>query len=537
MRKRGRPPYPDILTPREWEVLALLRQGLTNEQISDRLNVTIHAARYHVSEILSKLGVSSRQEAAAWQAEKARPLWMGALAFALWPLKHMPFGVAAKASAAAVFVGVAGGLGFLLWGLVVTSGEDKDASTQTPAATGTAEPGTIPETSLISVSSPEDDEPDVGLPAGKIVLGSHFATSGTYGAAFKPVGEGLKAYLKYVNEEKGGVCGRQIELLAEDDGYEPAKAQEVTRKLVEQDKIFAMIAGLGTAAHGAVWEYLNEKGIPDLWVMTGAHKFAADPPAHPWTVPAMPSYFVEGAIQGKYISENFPGKKVGILYQNDDFGKDSLAGLQSTLDPSNELVVPQSYPPTAVSVSSQITDMAQTGAEVAVCACIPGYAAQAVEMGERLGWEPQWILSSVSLDKMWCFAYQGCGEVPEGTLAFKANKLIQETDDPAIAEHIRIMKEYADVAPSGFSIVGQLAGELTVEALRRACDSGTLSRNSVMDAVESLRDYQSELNLPGVTWTFSPDDHIGIEAMRPLRAKIVDGQGQWVYEGDAISYR
>ena len=122
MRKRGRPPYPDILTPREWEVLALLREGLTNEQIADRLNITIHAARYHVSEILSKLGVSSRQEAAGWEPEKAKPLWMGALAFVLWPAKHLPFGVAAKAVAAAAVVGTAGGMGYLAWGVVVTGG-------------------------------------------------------------------------------------------------------------------------------------------------------------------------------------------------------------------------------------------------------------------------------------------------------------------------------------------------------------------------------------------------------------------------------
>lgn len=121
MRKRGRPPYPDILTPREWEVLALLREGLTNEQIADRLGITIHAARYHVSEILSKLGVSSRQEAAAWEPEKAKPLWAGAVALALWPAKHLPFGVAARGAAAVAAIGATGGIGFLVWGLVVTS--------------------------------------------------------------------------------------------------------------------------------------------------------------------------------------------------------------------------------------------------------------------------------------------------------------------------------------------------------------------------------------------------------------------------------
>ena len=153
MRKRGRPPYPDVLTPREWEVLAILSEGLTNEQIAEKLNITIHAARYHVSEILSKLGVSSRQEAAAWQREKARPLWAGALALLFTPAKHLPFGVATRAAGAAVAVAAAGGMGFLVWGLVVTSGQDNEngeglagsfTATPTVIATATGTPYPFP---------------------------------------------------------------------------------------------------------------------------------------------------------------------------------------------------------------------------------------------------------------------------------------------------------------------------------------------------------------------------------------------------------
>ena len=427
---------------------------------------------------------------------------------------------------------------------IACNGDDGGTSgTQTPRATGTATAGTpaagIPETSLISVSSPSDDQPSVGLPAGKIVLGSHFATSGTYGAAFKPVGEGVKAYFEFVNAERGGVCGRKIEFHPEDDGYEPAKAQEVTRKLVEQDKIFAMIAGLGTAAHGAVWDYLNVKGIPDLWVMTGAHKWAADPQAHPWTVPLLPDYMVEGTIQGKYISENFPGKTVAVLHQNDDFGKDGYAGLLKGLDPSkNEVVGVQSYEATAISVGSQIANLAQTGADVAVCDCIPGYTAQAIDQADRLGWEPQWFVDYVNSDPL-MFSYTS-PQTMEGTLSLQANKLIQ-TDDPAIQEHIRIMKEYSDVAPANFSIVGQNAGALTEFVLQMACDNGALSRKSLMDAVESLVDYSPTdpkytLTLPGVLITVTKTDHLAIEAMRLLIAKVVDGRGVWEYQGELISF-
>ena len=429
---------------------------------------------------------------------------------------------------------LAGVVALLVLAAGACGGDDKSTTTQTPAATATAATSVIHGDGPSGVSSPEDDRPEVGLPKGKIILGSHASLSGGFDRIPQPV-DGLQTYFEYVNTEKGGVCGRQIEFQLEDDGYEPAKAQKVTRKLVEQDHIFAMVASRGTAAHSAVWEYLNENGIPDLWVMIGAHKFAADPQAHPWTVPLLPDYFVEGAIQGKYISENFPGKKVTILYQNDDFGKDSLAGLQNALDPSNELIAPQSYGPTAVSVQSQVASLMETGAEVAVCACIPGYTAQAIESADRLGWEPQWIVSYVSSDQF-MFSYIA-PETIEGTLSLQANKLIQQTDDPAIQEHIRIMNEYADVAPTNWTVVGQIAGELTEAALQAACDSGILSRNSLMDAVESLRDYQSELNLPGITWTLGPDDHTGIEAMRLLVAKVVDGKGMWEYEGDLISFR
>jgi branched-chain amino acid transport system substrate-binding protein len=374
-----------------------------------------------------------------------------------------------------------------------------------------------------------------GITPTQIILGSHFAQSGTYGAAFAPVLSGLKSYLEYVNKEKGGVCGREIVLKAEDDNYDPARAVEVTRKLVEQDKIFAMVAGLGTAAHTAVWEYLNEKGIPDLWVMSGAHKWGADPKAHPWTVGILPSYLVEGTIQGRYISENFPGAKVGVLYQNDDFGKDVLAGVKNGLDPSkNEMVPEQSYESTAVDVRSQVTNIKQAGAEVVVCACIPGYAAQAIEGADRLGWDPQFIIDYVNSDPI-MFSYAKPA-VMEGVLTLQANKLSTWTDDPAVALHHEIMKKYGTVAAGNYTLVGQVVGVLMEEILSRTCDN--LTREGLMDAVHSLDNFQGDLTLPGVTMTLTPDDHIGTEAMKFLRAKLVNGKGVWEYEeGELMSFR
>jgi branched-chain amino acid transport system substrate-binding protein len=428
-------------------------------------------------------------------------------------------------------------LALLAMAAACDGGDDED-STATPAVSGTAavatpQPtGTAPANGTAANDSTQDNA-SIGLPPGQIVLGSHFAQSGTYGAAFAPVLSGMQAYFEYLNEEKGGVCNRDIVLKAEDDQYDPAHAVDVTRKLVEQDKIFAMVAGLGTAAHSAVWEYLNEKGIPDIWAMTGAHKWGADPQGHPWTVGILPDYFVEGTIQGKYISDNFPGAKVGILYQNDDFGKDVLAGLKSGLDPSNELVSEQTYEATAVDVRSQVTNIKEKGAEVVVCGCIPGYAAQAIEGADRMGWDPQFIIDYVNSDPI-MFQYAS-PKVMEGVLTLQANKLSTWTDDPTVAQHHEIMKKYGTVAAGNYTMVGQLVGVLMEEVLSRTCDN--LTREGLMDAVHSLDNFQTDISLPGVTVTLTPDDHISTEAMRFLRAKLVDGKGVWEYEGELISFR
>jgi ABC-type branched-subunit amino acid transport system substrate-binding protein len=387
------------------------------------------------------------------------------------------------------------------------------------------------------------DDPEIGLPAGKIILGSHFVQSGTYGAAFAPVLKGLQGYFNYLNADveeggKGGVCGRKIVLKAEDDQYDPSLAVSVTRKLVEQDKVFAFVAGLGTAAHSAVWDYLNEKGIPDLWVMAGEHIFNADPHGHPWTVPLLPDYVVEGTIFGKYISENFPGQKVGILYQNDDFGRNVLEGLQNGLDPTkNELVSPQSYESTAIDIRSQVANAKQAGATVMVCACIPPPAAQAIKGATAMGWRPQWLIDYVDSDPI-MFSFATPKEM-EGTLSLQSNKLIDWTDDPAVAKHIDIMNKYGSYPAGNYTIVGQVAGQLMEEVLNRSCNN--LTRRGLMDAVESLRDFKADpsvdVSLPGVTITITPDDHMAVEAMRFLRAKVVDGQGVWEYEGDLVSFR
>jgi branched-chain amino acid transport system substrate-binding protein len=412
---------------------------------------------------------------------------------------------------------------------VACEDEEEDGTpTDTPVAGETATP------SDGETVTPSDGEVE-GITDTEIILGSHFAKTGTYGAAFAPVLAGAEAYFNYVNAEEGGVCGRQIVFKAEDDGYEPAKAVEVVRKLIDEDHIFAMIAGLGTAAHSAVWERLNEEGIPDLWIMTGAHKWAADPEAYPWSIPLLPDYYVAGGITGKYISENFPDKKVGILYQNDDFGKDHRDGLKAALDPTkNEIVEEQSFEATAVDIRSQLINIKNAGAEVVMGACIPGHCAQALKYAYQVDWDAQFFISYVCSDVA-MFAYAP-PEAVEGAITLQANKLYDWLDEPAVVEHHRIMKEYGSLPPGNFTITGANAAELTVAALRATCDN--LTREGLMDAVHTIfRDYQGELSLPGILTDVSETDHLPIEQMRMLQATLTeDGKGQWGYIGDIISF-
>jgi branched-chain amino acid transport system substrate-binding protein len=405
----------------------------------------------------------------------------------------------------------------LLLVLAVACEEEKggETPTSTPTATITETPTALPKVRGV------DDK--------QIKLGLHGPLYGTFGAAYAPVIGGMEAYFNYVNVEKGGVCGREIVFKVENDNYDPAGAAEAVKKLLERDEVFAIIGGIGTAAHSAVWEELNEEGVPDLWIMSGAHKFAAEPEKYPWSIPLLPDYFVEGTIFGKYISENMSGKKVGVIYQNDDFGKDELDGLNNGLDLSkNAIVSEQSYEITAVSIRSQVSNAKDAGAEVLVGACIPPTCAQMIKEADRLGWHPQIFINYTNSDPM-MFQYAS-PELMEGVITLQATKLSDWTDDPAVAEHHRIMKEYGKFVPGNFTIAGQAAAELTVEVLSRAC--ANLTPQGLMDAVYTIKDYQGDLTLPGITQTLSPTDHLATEAMRMLRAH----DGKWEYFGDIIPF-
>jgi len=409
-------------------------------------------------------------------------------------------------------------LAALLVALAVACAQEDEEATPTPAGTPTA--------TVTGTTTPTTEVP--GITATEIVLGAHVPLAGVFGAAFRMIPDATQAYFNYINDTQGGVCGRKIVYKMEDNNNDPAQGLEAARKLVERDQVFALVGSLGDDPEAAAWDYVNEKGVPDILVSAGAHRFGIDPQGHPWTITLIPSYTVEGTFLGQYISENLPDEKVAALYENGPQGWDELAGLKLGLDPEkNELVTEQSFELTDISIRSQVANMHKSDATVAAYLTGPGQVGQAIKEADRLGWHPQVFMSYTSADDI-MFQFVS-PELLDGAITFQAFKLATMKEDPAVARHYELMREYGGPAPTNFSIYGQLVGELAVEALTRTCDN--LTREGLMDAVESIQDWHSDLLLDEVNVSFSDTDHIGLQTGRMLRVIVEDGKARFEYFG------
>jgi len=441
------------------------------------------------------------------------------------------------------------GLAFLLLaavflGALAACGGDEEATptgTGTPAATSTARPAATgsPGATVVGTATPRGTTAPSGEVPGisdtEILLGAEVILSGTLGAVYATVPKATAAYFNYINDTQGGVCGRKIVYKYVDNGDDPAKALEAARKLVEQDKVFAMVGSLGDGPHPGSWEYLNEKGVPDILVTAGGDRFGADAQGHPWTVQMIPSYTVEGAIFGQYISENMPGKTVAVLWENDTVGIDGFAGLKQGLDPSkNQIVADESYEFTAVSVTSEVANLKKTNADILVLHAALGFASQAIKNADRMGWHPQIFMTYINSDDM-MFQFAS-PKLLEGAITFQANKLAAWRDDPAVAKHYELMQKYDGPSPSNFTIYAQVLGETAVEVLKRSCDN--LTREGLMDAVESLKDFHSDLMLDPVNLSFSPTVHTAFQSGQLLKAGIDEnGKGKFEFFGPLLKLK
>ncbi len=232
---------------------------------------------------------------------------------------------------------------------------------------------------------------DTGATDTEIKIGQTNPFSGP-ASSYATIGKTQAAYMKMINDQ-GGVNGRKINLIQYDDAYSPPKAVEQVRKLVESDEVLLTFQLLGTPSNAAVQKYLNSKKVPQLFAATGASKFT-DPKNFPWTMGFNPNYFVEGRIYGQYIIKEYPNAKIGILYQNDDLGKDYLNGIKAGLgDKAAKMIVAEaSYEVSDPTIDLQILKIKDAGADLFFSATTPKQAAQAIKKIHELGWKPVHIL-------------------------------------------------------------------------------------------------------------------------------------------------
>jgi branched-chain amino acid transport system substrate-binding protein len=370
---------------------------------------------------------------------------------------------------------------------------------------------------------------DPGITKTTIKLGGSYPFSGP-ASAYGTIGEGAKAYFKFLNA-KGGVNGRKIEFKTLDDGYEPPKALQNARRLVQQDKVFAMFNTLGTPNNLAIWNFLNEQKVPQLFVATGASDWGKDVKAHPYTIGWQPNYVTEAKVYADYLKKEKPNAKVAVLYQNDGFGKDLLGGFEDGIAGSGiKVVKKETYNVTDPTVSAQVGRLARSGADTFLNISTPKFAAQAIAAIAASDWKPLHLLNNVSADKNLVLKPVGL-ENAKGivsTAYFKDPQNAKWANDPAVKEYRDALKKYSPKSDpqDAFNMYGWTVATTMAKALEQMKKP---TRASLMEAVRNLDLEQSTL-LPGNKVQTSPDDGYPLEAMQIVK---FDGQN-WQLQGDLI---
>lgn len=345
-----------------------------------------------------------------------------------------------------------------------------------------------------------------GVSDTEVVLGTHTSLTGPI-AAYNVIPNFTMAYFNYINAQ-GGVADRMITYLQEDDQYSPPMAVDLTRKLVEQDGIFAMFNALGTPNHLQVIDFLQEQGVPDMYVATGATEWVKDPSARPLVFGSNPNYTGEGVVLGKYVADTFPDGKYGVIYQNDDFGIDGLAGVKLGVNDGAELVGEQPYEVTDADLNSQIALLRDADADAVVMFVTPLLLGNAIRHARQdLNWDAQFVISAVSMNEL--TGLIAGEENIDGTVGPVATYMAWQTDNEGIANHISILEDYGVGTASGaaaasvLTLYGQYVAELMTHTLEIA--GVDLTRASLVDAAESIQDWTCSVCL--FPLTLGPDDH------------------------------
>ncbi|WP_315775507.1 MULTISPECIES: ABC transporter substrate-binding protein [unclassified Bradyrhizobium] len=373
---------------------------------------------------------------------------------------------------------------------------------------------------------------DTGASDTEIKIGNIMPYSGP-ASAYGVIGKTEEAYFKKINAE-GGINGRKINFVSYDDAYSPPKAVEQVRKLVESDEVLFVFNPLGTPSNSAIQKYLNGKKIPQLFVATGATKWN-DPKNFPWTMGWQPSYQSEGRIYAKYLLKDKPGAKIGVLFQNDDFGKDYLKGLKDGLGDkaASMIVMEESYETSEPSIDGHIVKLKASGADVFFSVTTPKFAAQAIKKLAEIDWHPTHLVVNVSASVGSVIKPAGF-ENSQGILSAAYAKDAadpQWNDDPGMKKFFDFLAQhYPDANKLDSSTVyGYGAAQTLVKVLQMCGDD--LTRANVMKQAASLKDFAPDTLLPGVKINTSATDFAPIEQLQMMRFK---GE-KWELFGEAIS--
>jgi branched-chain amino acid transport system substrate-binding protein len=385
---------------------------------------------------------------------------------------------------------------------------------------------------LVAVATPAlaQKKYDTGATDTEIKIGNINPYSGP-ASAYGLIGRTIGAYFKKVNEE-GGINGRKINYISYDDGYSPPKAVEQVRKLVESDEVLLVFQSLGTPSNTAIQKYMNAKKVPQLFVATGATKWG-DPKGFPWTMGWQPNYQSEGRIYAKYLLQHHPQGKIGILYQNDDYGKDYVKGLKDGLNGKIKIVSEMPYEPADPTVDSQIISLKASGADIFFNVTTPKFAAQAIKKAHEIGWKPVHLLNNVS---------NSVGSVlkPAGLEAAKgvlSTGYIKDSTDPTWKDDAGL-KEWAAFMDkhfpegdktSSFTVYGYTVAQTLVQVLKQCGDN--LTRENVMKQAASLKNFSPPMLLPKITINTSASDFFPIKQMQMQR---FTGE-RWELFGEVLS--
>ncbi len=360
----------------------------------------------------------------------------------------------------------------------------------------------------------------VGVTDTEIKVGQSAPFSGP-ASVYGQISTAESDYFKMINEQ-GGINGRKINLIAIDDGYSPPKSIEVIRRLIEEEQVAILFQTIGTAPNAAIRKYVNQKKVPDIWLGSGASMFVTDPKEFPWSIPFQPSYRLEGQMYAKYILSMHPNAKIGILYQNDDLGRDYLNGLKEGLGEKFDKMVVKSlsYEVTDPTINSQILQLQAAGADLFYEASTPKFAAMSVRKVADLNWHPLHIIDS-----------NGSGVRPalesaglEKAVGIVTAQYLKDPTDPGWKDDAG-MKEFqawrAKYAPESDPAnpvwaYGYTMAQALVVVLKQA--GNDLSRENIMKAATSLPDTTTlPMVLPGIKISSSPTDYRPMKSMRLAR--------------------